>query len=392
VVLQVFINEETLLFTALTLGVFVLAYAVLARDAARAVAKPFLAGLGVTAITASLLLALPLWWQFLGPRSYHGQPFEPGKYVTDLLSLGAFARQSLAGNGAIARQLSVSATEDNTFFGVPVLVLLVVSMIVLRRSAAAWATAVAGFVLLVASLGPELRVAGHDTGIPLPFRLVSHVPIIDLVSVTRFAIVTATVVGILLALAADRIRLAPAPRRKAFWIALVVALVPVAPKPVPIVEAGPVPPFIADGMWREYVPDDRSLVTVPLPEVTTGRTGMRWVTLENLAYRSPRGYFMGPANPPADDTGSWSAPPRPTSTLLYQVREYGRPIALTEADRRAAIADLTFWRAAVVVLIPDSRNGDLLEETVTGLLERQPRQVGGVLVWDVRDLPVPPAG
>jgi hypothetical protein len=392
VVLQVFINEEALLFTALTLGVFVLAYAVTARDEARAVAKRFLAGLGVTAVTASALLAWPLWWQFFGPRSYHGQPFEPSDYVTDLLSLGAFARQSLAGNGAVARQLSVSATEDNTFFGVPVLVMLVVAMVMLRRSAAARATAVAGLVLLIASMGPELRVGGWDTGIPLPFVLVSHVPIIDLVSTTRFAMVTATVVGILLALAADRIRRYPRRRRKAFWIALVVALVPVAPKPVPIIEADPVPPFIAAGMWRAYVSDDRSLVSVPLPDVTTGRTGMRWVTLENLGYRSPRGYFMGPANPPADDTGSWSAPPRPTSTLLWRVREYGRPVPVTADTRRAAIDDLVFWRAAVVVLIPGSRNGDLLEDTVTELLQRQPRQVGGVLLWDVRDLPVPPAG
>ena len=65
------------------------------------------------------MLAYPLWFQFFGPRNYHGQPFEPDEYVTDLLSLGAFARQSLAGNGAVARALSVSATEDNAFFGLP---------------------------------------------------------------------------------------------------------------------------------------------------------------------------------------------------------------------------------------------------------------------------------
>ncbi|MCA2212285.1 hypothetical protein [Jidongwangia harbinensis] len=391
VVLQVFINEETLLFTALTLGVFVLAYAAMARADARAVAPRFLAGLGVTAVTASALLAYPLWWQFFGPRSYHGQPFDPGHYVTDLLSVGAYARQSLAGNGAIARQLSVSGTEDNTFFGVPLLIMLGVCLAVLWRSAAARATAVAGLVLLIASMGPWLRVAGQDTSIPLPFGLISHVPIIDLVSVTRFAIVTATVVGVLLALAADRIPQAPHRRRVAFWIGLTVALVPVAPKPLPIVEADPIPSFIADGTWRSYVPEDRTLVPVPLPDVTTGRTAMRWATLANLEFRVPRGYFMGPANPPADDTGSWSAPPRATSNLLWRVREYGRPVALTEADRAAAVADLTFWRAAVVVLVPDSRNGELLEDTVTGLLRRQPLQVGGVLVWDVRDLPVPSA-
>ena len=390
VVLQVFINEEVLLFVALTLGVFVLAYAAMAWHSAREVAGRFAAGLGVAALTASVFLAYPLGWQFFGPGSYHGQPFLPGKYVTDLLSIGAFARQSLAGNGAIARDLSVSATEDNTFFGVPMLILLVVSMVLLWRSVAARATAVAGLVLLVVSMGPQLRVAGEDTSIPLPFGLVSHVPIIDLVSVTRFAMVTATVVGVLLALAADRATRLPHRRRLAFWIALTVALVPVFPKPLPIVEAAPLPPFIAGGMWRSYVPADRSLVTVPLPEVTTGREGMRWAALSGLDFRVPRGYFMGPANPPGDETGSWNAPPRFTSNLLWRVREFGQEPRLTSADHRHAVDDLIFWRAAVVVLVPGSRNADVLQRTVTDLLGRPPEQVGGVLLWDVRDLPVPP--
>lgn len=408
IVLQVFINEEILLFTALTLAFFVLAYAVLAPREARALAGRMAAGLAVAAALSGAVLAYPLWLQFFGPGSYHGQPFPPDKYVTDLLSLGAFARQSLAGNGVVARALSVSATEDNTFFGVPVLIMLGVSMVILRRSAAAKAAGVAAVALLIASLGPQLRVASQDTGIPLPFRLVSHIPIIDLVSVTRFAMATATVVGLLLALAADRMTLLgsaapgaggqpaadrpvyPHRRRVAFWVALIAALVPVAPKPLPIVTAAPPPPFIADDLWRPYVPAGRSLVPVPLPEVTTGREGMRWAASAGFEFPVPRGYFMGPVNPPTDTTGSWSAPRRPTSDLLARILADGRRPPVTAADRRAAIDDLIFWRAGAVVLIPH-RYSTVLQATVTDLLQRAPQQVGGVMVWDVRDLPVPPA-
>ena len=49
-----------------------------------------------------------------------------------------------------------------------------------------------------------------------------------------------------------------------------------------------------------------------------------------------------------------------------------------------------FWRAAVVVLIPGSRNHDALLATLTDLLGQPPARIGGVLMWDVRDLPVPP--
>ncbi len=390
VVLQVFINEEVLLFTALTLGAFVIAYAALAWAEVKGYWRRFVAGLGVGVVTAVVPLAYPLWFQFTGPQSYSGQPFEPGKFVTDLLSLGAYARQSLAGNAAIARQLSVSPTEENTFYGVPLLVLLAVSLVLLWRNLAARAAAIAGLVLLIMSMGPELRVGGYDTGVPLPFALIAHVPVIDLVSVTRFAMVPATIIGVLLALAADRAPRLSRRRRTAFWVGLAVAIVPVLPKPLPVVAADPLPPFIAQQLWREYVSDGRTLVTVPMPEVTTGRAGMRWFALSGLDYAVPRGYFMGPANPPLNQTGSWNAAPRPTSDLLRLAGAYGRSPVVTVADQRAAIADLTYWRAAVVVLVPGTPHHDLLRSILTELLGKAPRPVGGVQLWDVRDV-VPPS-
>jgi hypothetical protein len=391
VVLQVFINEEVLLFTALTLGAFVIAYAALAWSEVRGYWRRFLAGLAVAGITAVVPLAYPLWFQFTGPQSYSGQPFEPGKFVTDLLSLGAYARQSVAGNAAIARELSVSPTEENTFYGVPLLVLLGVSLVLVWRNLAARAAAIAGLVLLIMSMGPELRVGGYDTGIPLPFALIAHVPVIDLVSVTRFAMVTSTIIGLLLALAADRVPALSRRRQTAFWAGLVVAIVPVLPKPLPVVTADPLPPFIAQQMWRDYVSDDRTLVTVPLPEVTTGRVGMRWFAMSGLDYTVPRGYFMGPADPPLNNTGSWNAAPRRTSDLLRITGAYGRMPVVTVADRMAAKNDLSYWRAAVVVLVPGTPHHDLLATLVTDLLGQAPQQVGGVQLWDVRDI-VRPSG
>ncbi|HEX9999983.1 MAG TPA: hypothetical protein VGB74_05990 [Actinoplanes sp.] len=389
VVVQVFINEESLLFTALALGVFVTAYALMAPGRAKNEARHFGAGLGVAAVVAVGLLAYPLWFQFTGPGNYHGQPFAPDKYATDLLSIGAFARQSLAGNAALARQLSVSATEDNTFFGPVGLAMIIASVVVLRHSVAARAAAIAALVLLVVSMGPTLQAAGHSTGIPLPFGLVTHAPIIDLVSVTRFAMVPATIAGVLLALATDQVRRRPPSRQRLWQVGLVLALVPLLPKPLPTVTADPLPAFITQDLWRPYVTGGRSVVPVPLPDVTTGRTAMRWVGLTRLEFPVPRGYFMGPVNPPADHTGSWNAPRRYTSDLLWWVREYGRVPALSGTDRAAITADLTYWRAAVVVLVPQSRNGGALLATLTDALG-PPRLVGGVQLWDVRNLPVVP--
>ena len=167
------------------------------------------------------------------------------------------------------------------------------------------------------------------------------------------------------------------------------ALVPLIPKPLPVVEGQPMPPFLTQGIYKTYVADDRTLVTVPLPEVTTGRVGMRWATLMNLDYATPRGYFMGPADPPRDDTGSWNAPRRFTSDLLWRVREYGRVPRLSDEDRARITADLVYWRAAVVVLVPGGRNPEAQRAVLVDALG-EPELVGGVEIWDVRDLPVPP--
>ena len=390
VVLQAGINEEMLFFTAMALAVFILVY-VPWRDLP-GYAKVMLPKCGVTLLVAGVVLAYPLYFQFTGPGSYHGQPFLPDRYSTDLLSIGAFARQSVAGNAWLTRQMSVSGTEDNTFFGPVGLLMIVVSVVVLWRNVAARAAAIAGLVLLVMSMGPTLKIFGHETAVPLPFGLVSHLPIINLVSVTRFAMVAATIAGLLLALAADRAAGWPAGKRRAWYrLGLALALVPLAPKPLPVVAGDPRPAFLTQGTWRQYVPAGRTLVTVPLPEVTTGRAGMRWAALTGLEYESPRGYFMGPVNPPTDRTGSWNAPTRFTSYLLWRVREYGVVPVINDTDRQKIKDDLTFWRAAVVVLVPDSRNGDALLTTLTEALG-QPRLIGGVEVWDVRSLPVPPAG
>ena len=59
--------------------------------------------------------------------------------------------------------------------------------------------------------------------------------------------------------------------------------------------------------------------------------------------------------------------------------------APSDADRRAALADLKYWRAAVVVLAPEG-NEELLWRTTSQLVGFQPKFVGGVWLWDVRGL------
>ncbi|MDR7278020.1 hypothetical protein [Catenuloplanes atrovinosus] len=387
---QVFVNEEILLFVALACAIFTICWVLMHRADFTSYAIPGIKGLAVAAGTSGVLLAYPLFQQFLGRQHYRGLPFEPDVYVTDLASYLVYARQSIAGDTALAESLSVSATEDNSFFGLPLVVLLVVCAVLTWRIRAMRAVVITGLVFVIIGSGPTLVVGGTDTGVPMPLFFVSHLPLINLITTTRFTMVVVWACAFLLAVAADRVPARDrAPRRALiWWVAVAVALIPVAPKPLVTAPATPMPELITSGRWREFVPEGRSLVPVPPPEVTVGREGMRMAAFSALDAPVPRGYFMGPTNGETDPTGTWNAPARRTSDILYEIVRSGRAPVVTPADRSAALADLKYWRAGALVLGERHPQAAPLRATVTDLLGREPRLVGGAWVWEVSDLPV----
>lgn len=390
---QVFVNEEILLFVALACAIFTVSWLLMHRDQISTVWKPGLISLAVAAGTSGVLLAYPLFQQFLGRQHYRGLPFAPDVYVTDLASYVFYARQSIAGHAELAESLSVSATEDNSFFGLPLVVLLVVCTVLTWRSKSMRAVVITGLVFVIIASGPTLVVGGKDTEVPMPLFFVSHLPLINLITTTRFTMVVVWACTFLLAFATDRVLEDQEPaavRRRVvlWWVTVAVALLPVAPKPLITAPATPMPELITSGQWREFVPDGRSLVPVPLPEVTVGREGMRMAAFSALDAPVPRGYFMGPTDGEADTTGTWNAPARRTSDILFEIVRSGEAPEVTAADRAAALEDLKYWKAGALVLGERHAQAEILKSTVTELLGREPALVGGAWVWAVSDLPV----
>jgi hypothetical protein len=383
IVLQMFINEELLLIAALALGVMVIAYAVMNHREARAVAPGFLAGGVVAAALAGALLAYPLYYQFRGPGHYHGQPFPLDRFATSLGSLVAYSPQSLARQNQLTARFNANLTEDTTFWGPVGVLMIIVATVMLWRSVAARAAVVAAVLLLALSFGTRVRLTRVPGGPPSPLAAINHMPVFDLVTVPRYALAPTAIAGVLLALAADRaVRLNARPRML-FIAGLVLAFVPLFPRPLPTQQAPPVPPFFAAQMWRGYALGGRTVVTVPLPQRKTGREAVRLAALSNLAFPIPRGYFMGPKNPPFSEAGSWSAPPRYTSTLLHRVAATGLAPSLTVTERRRILDDLSYWRAGIVVLLPDAPHRRALQRVLTESLGT-PSSIGGVEVWDTR--------
>lgn len=375
---QIFLGEEPLLLAAMGMLLFTLSYALAARDVARVAWRPLLRGTGIALLVCLPLVAFPLGWQFFGPQSYksvlHGD--NAGNSPLAFLQLSG---RALMGSDAGADPLAMNRTEQNAFFGWPLIALTVAIVIRFWRLALVKALAFTAVAAAFLSLGPKFRIPYTDIVLTGPWRALAHQPLFESVIESRVAMICAPVLGVLLALTADRLAGRRPLLRGLGFAALAAALVPVLPTPYPVRERAGIPGFITQGTYARYLSEDESLVTVPLPNPGSAEA-LHWQSATGLGFKVAGGYFNGPWGP--DRIGIYGATPRHTSNLLNEVRNTGKVPVIGPNWQAQARQDLEAWKAGVVVLAPQYNEGPLYE-TVEKLLGRPGERVAGVWVWDV---------
>jgi hypothetical protein len=394
------IAAEGLFFTALAAGVFLGTWALAraTRAEARAALPTVLKGLAVTAVVAGALLAYPLYMHFAGPQSFSGTGFNQRHYVEDLAAYLSYSSRTLAGwAGLDSSFLAPNATEETSFFGLPLVALVIASLVLAwkrsdpGRRATLRALIVTGAVFMVLSWGPRLQVLEIETPIPLPYAALAYLPLFDSALPARFALVLVGVFGVALAMAADRV---PAESsvglRTAFTAAFAAALVPLFPLPLLTTTRAPEPDFIADGTWRDHVPENGVLSALPFAN-NASADAQRWQAYSMARggpqFRIPDGYFLGPGG--RDGTGRIGAPWRRTDWLFLRAARWGYVAEITDADRGQARQDFEYWDIRAVFLAdritgaagPDFRAA--VEITARELLG-PPERVGDVLLWRIR--------
>jgi hypothetical protein len=379
---QAFLNEELLLMTAVAVAVFVAAYAVFRPAEVRARVRPFLAGLWPALATAGVLLAYPMWFQYFGPQNYRGLPGYVLGYGTNLRAFPAFSQLSLVRHGA-SHSTYGAPPEENTFFGVPLLIVVGLIVAWLWRQAAVRALAAVALVFAVLSLGRTVKIGDRTLFHHGPMSLLGRLPLFNNVVPTRLGLALIPVIAILLAFSVRAAATASDARLRYGWmLVLAGALLPIAPTPVLVKPAVPVPAFFTSGQWRQYVPVGESVLS---GDVTWDGEiiEMDWDNATGQGYRMVGGYFLGPQE---HGQGNYDAPPRPTVNLLASIASYGGNRQITSAQRAAFRADLRYWHTAIVVLSPDAPHYDQLRNALNQLTGEPARPVPGVLLWDVRAL------
>ncbi|MBT8227679.1 MAG: hypothetical protein HKP61_13590 [Dactylosporangium sp.] len=398
VVLQVFINEEVLFLTAVTLGLFLLMVLAFRPQEVLPQVRSGLVTAGVTAVVAGAVLAYPLWHQFFGPMAYRGLPTFVLDYGADLASFPAFSTESLAGPPANIERIHANVTEENAFYGWPLLVLLVVMAVQLRRLVVARALLLTSAVLALLALGQTIFIGGRQTPLGGPWALVSHLPLFDSVVPTRLTLFVTPLIAILLAMSIDRAwpvdgwrgaRLAAArlgrfgvsrPARVAWAGVVVAALVPIAPTPIDVAPNVPTPGFFTSGVWREHLPVGANVLPVPLGWEENVDV-MRWQLAADLDFVTPGGYYLAPPPTGSDQRANFGPAYLPTLSQLL----LASPDSVDAADisPQDAQQDLRTWWVDALVM-PDSIEHAERVRTEVNRLIGPGRHIEDVWLWDVR--------
>ncbi len=374
---QVLTGEELLTSTVLITAVMVALLAATNQERVGAAARRVVAALPTFAAAFLVIAGPAIVFQLAGPKRVSGSIQPADVYVTDLFNLVIpTASQQLQpqGGAELAQGWSGGLAEWNGYIGVLLLALLAVVAVRRWRHPVVRITVLTGLAAVLLSLGPELHVAGHRTGIILPWRLIDGLPVVSSMEPGRLMLYADLAVALLAAFAVEmmslargRLRLLPA---MAITAIAAVPLLPVVPNPATTV---PIPAFFTDGSVQHAVPADTVVLLLPYSDIFRP---MLWQAQAGLDFQRPGGYFTGP-----DATGHASngSPPSTLTDTLSAI-EGGQHIPVTADLRTRMLGDMTALGVQAVVLGPTDHQSDV-EGAVTALLGHPPEAIDGVLLW-----------
>jgi hypothetical protein len=341
---QLLIGEEILFQAAVATLVVAIVLAV-SRPAAFRATWPGALRAYAWALTVFLpLAAYPLYTRLFGPLRVHGSPFWVDFFSADLTS---FTKSSELVWHAPAT-LPDGAPEHLSFIGRPLLITCVV-VIVVRFADLRVRAAGTGFVVsAVLSMGGRLWVRGHQTTLPLPYRLLRHVPLVEGALPSRFGVLTAMFAAALLALALDAVIGPVRSRARTIAAAGLVALIAatLVPRPLPV-EPVPGIPHYFTAAARELPARTRAFV---IPIATPQRTEpLRWQAAARYSYSTPSGYFIAPA---FDGRAYIGTIARPAEQLFISLEDDGVVPVLTPELSGMVITQWDSWQITTVILGP----------------------------------------
>jgi len=386
---QFFVSSEILASTVVMGTVCVVTVVVIGRRSLARHVRPAVIGTAWAAGVAGVLLAYPVWFAVRGP-GYISGPIQlvPEAYRADLLGLvypGAFVWIAPASLTRTSAAFANSVVENGSYLGITLVVTVVVAVLVLwKRSVPVRVAAAGGGAAWILSLGGGLVVRSAPgaslTGLPLPERVFTRLPLLSNTIPVRYSLYVALFAGLVLAIALEAIRRRVLERSGSGWLhtpagaalvpgaVAVLCLIPLIPS-VPLQGFGdPGVPAYFSSPSLGRVPTGSVALLYPFPSSATPQ-GELWQAQSQFRFAMPGGYFLV-AQPPGHAIAFSPTLGYDTDTLTARTLialEAGTPPAKTPALRAALVAELRSWHVRTLLA------------STTGLA--QPAQSVGFLTW-----------
>ena len=335
--------------------------------------------LGAVALFA-ILMAYPLISQVSsGVPLVRPTVVSPSANVVDLLEwlIPGYAQlMGIGPAGALSLRFTGELLETDAYLGLPLLAL---------AAYVAWRQRTRGLVRLGAglaaiagllSLGGHLHVAGAVTGIPLPWLLFEHLPVLAKAVPSRLTVFVVAGTACLLAAGWDSaVEYLPARSRT---LLLTVLLVPLLPSSGLMAGVAGFPvylPRVLQSRALRALPHGAAVLTIPITTRQNHGLAMYWQSESGFRYSQPFGYLLRPGaggiltdnlrpSPLANLATALSlGDPHPSSTSAPAVRRQLRQLGIR-----------------ALVLMPGPQLG-AEEQEWRDLLGRSPELVDGAAVW-----------
>ncbi|HEY7928129.1 MAG TPA: hypothetical protein VIG86_12030 [Candidatus Dormibacteraeota bacterium] len=381
--LEFALSSELMLTTLIAAGAVVAVLAATHRSAVRSSAGHVLRGLAVAAAVALVLCGYPLWFQLFGP---HAIPLNtvigaPAARATDLANLVIPTKENLL-SPTFLTGLTAAAVRDpeewTGFLGVPVIALCGVAIWLDRRDSIMRVIAIATACMLVLSLGAHLHVGGQITPIPLPWLLVSRLPILSNVLTERMSVFVDLGVALMIAVFIER-HVRRGHSRLRAGLAVVVAgasLLPVLPLGATAATA----PALFTSATGHALLDGRTVLVLPYPAEEPIANPMLWQAEAGYSYSMVGGYIyiVGP-----DGTATVGGTGTAVTAESYNVSLNAvSPIPRTAAVRDTMLSDLRGRGVSLIVVGPfQSGSNSAAIQFATWLAGVAPEHELGVDVW-----------
>ncbi len=372
--IQFLVAEEVMVLVFIAAVGGVLALVLVAPASAARRWQKASAGLLAGAGSASLIVGVPLWFQFFGAQALtHGVSVSQSR-----ADVASFVRPSLLQVSATHPDIranirfhAANGAENTAYLGWPLVILCIwlLGWLAFRRDrfAAWWALTTGGLVLL--SMGSPILLRGRPVGTG-PWALVRKIPLLGGAGAVRFSLLSMLMIGLLLAWSLSKLR-----HRATLAVAVAVSLLAVLPLRV-------VAPFHSDRLPAtprfftssaiSVLPTGSTVMVLPTPEFPRV-AGMVWQIRSDLRFNLVGGYSVFRSGTGA----SYSATLPGFAASLFRL-ENGEPLSGAELGIARAAARISGVR--YIVVTPQAKDARLAVAAAVAVTGCTPQAVADVTV------------